>query len=100
MNSCFAFSGMTNRFLALVAHGGEVLFDTQKNAPCARLCGGTVFLDLRSTGFAHRGDLHECRLARLAEIIEMRLNAFGEWFRSPLASRTKLHDVPSARLYD
>ena len=91
---------MANRFLALLAHGGEVLFDTQKNTPCARLCGGTVLLDVHFTGFAHRGDPHEGCLARLAEIIEMRLNAFGERIRSPLASSTKLHDVPSASLYD
>ena len=91
---------MTNRFLAGLDQGAEALFDAQKNAACARLYGGTVLLDVRSTGFPHRGDLHEGWLARLAEIIKMRLNAFGKRSRSLLASSAKLHDVPSACLYD
>ena len=91
---------MANRFLALLAHGGEVLFDTQQDAACTRLYGGTMFLDVRSAGFAYSGDLHEGCLARLAETIEMRLNAFGKRTRSLLASSTKFHDVPSACVYD
>ena len=63
---------MTNRFLAGLAQGGKALFDAQKNAACARLYGGTVLLDVRSTGFPHRGDLHEGWLARLAEITNIR----------------------------
>jgi hypothetical protein len=77
---------MANRFLSGLAQGGEALFDAQKNAACARLYGGTVLLDVRSTGFPHRGDLHEGCLARLAEITKMRLNAFGKRIRSLLAS--------------
>ena len=53
-----------------------------------------------AAGFAYSGDLHEGCLARRAETIEMRLNAFGKRTRSLLASSTKFHDVPSACLYD
>ena len=77
-----------------------MLLDAEDDAACARPYGGTVLLDIRSAGFAHSGDLHEGCLARRAETIEMRLNAFGKRTRSLLASSTKFHDVPSACLYD
>ena len=77
-----------------------MLLDAEEDAACARFHSGTVLLDIRSAGFAHSSDLHQGSLARLAEIVEMGLNAFSKRGCSLLASSAKLHDVPSACLYD
>jgi hypothetical protein len=78
MASLFALSGMANRFLAWLAHSGEVLFDTHQDATSARLDSRTVLVDIRCARFTHRRNPRERRLARLTEIIEMCLNAFSK----------------------
>ena len=77
-----------------------MLLDAEEDAACARFHSGTVLMDIRPAGVAHRGDPHQSRLTLLSETSEMRLNAFGERTRYLPISRAKLHDVPSACLYD
>jgi hypothetical protein len=70
LGSYFAHRGLANCVLAWVAKSGEVLFDTQQDTTCAGLYARTLLLDIGPAGFAHRGDLHKRRLARLSEIID------------------------------
>jgi hypothetical protein len=100
MRSHFAFCGMADCVLARFAQSSEVLFDAQQDATCAGLYARTLLLDIRPAGFAHRGDLHKRRLARLSEILEMCLSTFDKATSFRSIGCTKLHNVPTASLDD
>src|SRR6516162_10004179 len=70
--------GFSDRILARLAQRREMLSDAQKDAALAALDPAALRLDIRRAGVAHRGDPHERSLAWLGEILEMRLDAFGD----------------------
>ena len=100
MLSHFAFCGMADCVLAWFAQGSEVLFDAQQDATSAGLYARTLLLNIHPAGFAHRGDLHKRRLARLSEILEMCLSTFDKATSVRSIGCTKLHNVPTASLDD
>jgi len=89
----FAFSGMADRVLARLAQSSEVLLTR------ARCDGGALLLNIRPAGVADCHNAHERRLAWLAEIFEVHLNAFCKRI-CLLTVSTGLHDVLSAGVYD
>ena len=100
MRSHFAFRGMADCVLALLAQSSEVLFDAQQDATCAGFDARTLLLNIHSAGFAHHGDLRKRRLARLGEILEMCLSTFDKATSVRSIGCTKLHNVPTASLDD
>jgi len=100
MRSHFAFRGMADCALALLAQSSEVLFDAQQDATCAGFYARALLLNIHPAGFAHRGDLHKRRLARLSEILEMCLSTFDKATSVRSIWCTKLDNVPTASLDD
>jgi len=100
MRSRFALSCTAYCLFARLAHSGEVLFDAQQDATRAGLDGGTLFVDIHPTGFAHCGNFHERCLAGLSEILEVCLDTFHELTASRLGRATRICYLPTARLYD
>jgi hypothetical protein len=55
-------------------------------------------MDVRAAGSSQRGDLHQRCLARLSEILEMRLSTFSQVKSVRAIGRSKFHKVPIASL--
>ena len=96
----FAFRGMADCVLASLAQSSELFFDAQQYATCARFYARTLLLNIHPAGFAHRGNLHKRRFARLSEIQEMCLSTFDKATSVRSIGCTKLHNVPTASLDD
>src|SRR5215475_12407146 len=100
MRSHFALSCTAYRLLAWIAQGGEVFFDAQQNATRAGFSGGTLLVDIPSTGLPNVGNSHKRRLARLSEFLEVHLNTFHEGASARLGRTARIAYVLGARLYD
>ena len=55
-----------------------MFFHAHQDPAGSRSRRGTVLVDIRPAGFTYGGSPHERRLVLLMEILEMRLNTFGE----------------------
>jgi hypothetical protein len=91
---------VADRVLAGLTERNEMFFHAQQDATGSRSRGRTLPLDIRLAGFTHGGGLHQRRPALFTEILQMRLDAFGERITLRLRGRTELCHVARASRYD
>ncbi|HET8918771.1 MAG TPA: hypothetical protein VFN27_03735 [Xanthobacteraceae bacterium] len=91
---------MANGVFAGLTERSEMFFHAQQDATGSRSRGGTLLLDIRLAGFTHGGGFHQRRPTLFMEILEMRLDAFGEKISLRLRGVTELCHVAGANRYD
>jgi hypothetical protein len=91
---------VADRIPAGLTERGKVLFRAHQDPTGSRSRRGTVLVDIRLAGFAHGGGPHQRRLALLMEILEMRLNTFGESIALRLCGLAEFRRVARASRYD
>src|SRR5262249_21396715 len=96
----FALGRAADGMLAAFAQSAEVFLDAQQDAAGAGFDGATMRLDIGPARFAHRGDLHERRLAGPREIGEVHLDTFDQPVSSRLRGGAISDDIATARLDD
>ena len=91
---------MADCILAGLTERGEMLFHAHQDSAGSRSCRGTVLLDIRLAGFTHGGGPHQRCLALFMEILEMRLNTFGESITLRLRGLAEFRRVARTGRYD
>ena len=77
-----------------------MFFRAHQDSAGSRSCRGTVLLDIRLAGFTHGGGPHQRCLALFMEILEMRLNTFGESIALRLRGLAEFRRVARTVRYD
>jgi hypothetical protein len=78
----------------------EIFFHAQQYATGSRSRGAALLRDVGLAGFTHGGGLYERRPVLFMEILEMRLDAFGEKILLWLCGMTELCHVAGTGGYD